>query len=698
MDKLSYFWNHSQIEYLDMTNNPLLVAHFEHPLEAIPFDQIKEEHFLPALEEAIRQGKADIEMIKTQKETPSFENTIVALDQAGKLVGRVSSIFFNLNSAETNEEIQKIAQEFAPKLTVYSNEISMDEALFEKVKQVHDHTDKSSLTAEQQTLLEKTYKSFVRNGALLSKEDKSRLTVINTELSKASLEFGENVLAETNKYVKFIDNKEALTGLPEFALEAAAEEAKQKGKEGQYALTLQYPSYIPLMTYADNRELREELFMASGQKAFKGDELDNQEIIKKIVRLRHEKAQILGYATHADLTLEERMAGTPQTVTAFLQDLMEKAKPVAEEQVAEVRAFAQKNGLEGDLQRWDWAYYAEKLKKEKFAIDDEVLKPYFSLEKVVNGVFETAKRLYGITFSERKDIPVYHEEVTAYEVKNLDGSYVGLFYADFFPRQGKRNGAWMTSYRDQSNVNSQQQRPHISIVCNFTKPTATKPSLLTFNEVTTLFHEFGHALHGLLANTTYSTLSGTSVYWDFVELPSQVMENWAYEKECLDLFAQHYETGENIPMELIQKIKDSANFLEGYQTMRQISFGLLDMAWHGTVPNEDTKVADFEGTAMAATELFPKVEGTCMSTAFSHIFQGGYSAGYYSYKWAEILDADAFEAFKEKGLFDTETAQAFKEHVLSKGGSEHPMILYKRFRGHEPKTDALLKRAGLAKA
>ncbi|GJM61071.1 M3 family metallopeptidase [Persicobacter diffluens] len=679
-----------------MSHNPLLVEKFAGSYEAIPFDQIEEKHFLPALEEAIASGKKDIEAIKANTAPADFDNTIVALDEAGKLVGRVSSIFFNLNSAETNDEIQKIAQEFAPKLTVYSNEILLDEALFERVKTVFENTNLDALSPEDKTLLEKTYKGFVRNGALLAEDQKARLTEISTELSKTSLQFGENVLAETNKYVKIVENKEDLAGLPDFALEAAAAEAKNQEAEGQYALTLQYPSYIPTMTYADNRELRKELFLAFGQKGFHGDDLDNQEIIKKIVSLRHEKARILGYKNHADFTLEERMAGSPEAVKGFLNDLLEKAKPVADEQVAEVKAFAASKGLEGELQRWDWAYYAEKLKKEKFAIDDEILKPYFQLEKVVDGVFETARRLFGITFKQI-DIPVYHEEVTAYEVKTEAGDYVGLFYADFFPRKGKRNGAWMTSYRGQSNVHGDQQRPHISIVCNFTKPTATKPSLLTFNEVTTLFHEFGHALHGLLANTTYSSLSGTSVYWDFVELPSQILENWAYEKECLDLFAKHYETGESIPMELITKIKESANFLEGYQTLRQLSFGLLDMAWHGQAPEENTKVGEFEKKAMAPTELFPTVESTCMSTSFSHIFQGGYSAGYYSYKWAEVLDADAFEAFQEKGIFDVTTATSFKENILSKGGSEHPMTLYKRFRGDEPKTDALLKRAGLLK-
>ena len=674
-------------------NNPLL-QNFDTPFQSPPFHLIKEEHYLPAVEAGIEQGKAEIDKIVNNSEAANFANTIVAMEQGGEIVTRVSEIFFNLNSAETNEEIQKLAQEISPKLTEYSNEISLNQKLFDRVKTVWDNRDAENLTAEEFRLLDKTYKSFVRNGALLDNAKKEKLKEINKELALTSLKFGENVLAETNNYCLFIDDENRLAGLPDFAKEAAAQIAEEKGKSGQWAFTLDVPSYLPVVTYADDRELRKELSLAYGSKAFKGDELDNQENVKTIVRLRQERAAILGYESHAHYILEERMAKTPEKVNEFLADLLLHGKPAADRDVQEIKDFAQKlDGLE-DLQRWDLAYYAEKLKKEKFNIDDELLKPYFQLEKVVDGAFQVAEKLYGIQFKERKDIPVYHEDVSTYEVLNADGTLLSVFYADFFPRAGKRNGAWMTSYRSQHIKNGENIRPLVSIVCNFTKPTATKPSLLTFNEVTTLFHEFGHALHGMLANTQFSSLSGTSVYWDFVELPSQIMENWCFEKECLDLFATHYESGEPIPQEYIERIKASANFQEGYQTARQLSFGMLDMAWHGQDNSTVESVSDFEKEAMAATQVLPEVAGTNMSVAFSHIFQGGYSAGYYSYKWAEVLDADAFELFKEKGLFDQETAQKFRV-LLSSGGTVHPMELYTAFRGREPKPDALLKRAGL---
>lgn len=492
-----------------------------------------------------------------------------------------------------------------------------------------------------------------------------------------------------------ITEENDLEGLPDSIKEAAKLTAEQKGHENAWVITLDYPSYVPFMMYAKNGDLREQLSLAFGSRAFKDNEFNNTEIVKQIVKLREERALLLGYKNHADFTLEERMAGSPETVFSFLDDLLKKAKPSAEKEFQELEAYAKKvDGIE-KLNRWDLSYYNEKLKKERFSIDDETLKPYFKLENCVNGMFEVANRLYDLNFSERKDIPVYHKDVTTYEVTDNSGKYIGVFYADFFPREGKRAGAWMTSYKGQNKTGETEQRPHISIVCNFTKPTSTKPSLLTFNELTTLFHEFGHALHGLLANTTYEGLSGTSVYWDFVELPSQILENWCYEPECLDLFAKHYETGEAIPQEFIQKIKDSANFMEATATLRQLSFGKLDMAWHSLPANKIENVATFEEDAMAETNLLPSNPATNMSCAFSHIFQGGYAAGYYSYKWAEVLDADAFDYFKQHGIFNKEIATSFKENVLSAGGSEHPMTLYKRFRGQEPTVDALLKRAGL---
>ena len=681
---------------MSLENNPLLQP-FSSPFQTPPFHLIKEEHYLPAFIEGIKIGKEQIEKVVSNSAVATFENTLEALENCGELVTTISEIFFNLNSAETNDEIQKIAQEVSPLLTEYGNDILLNEPLFKRIKHVYETTDTSKLTTEQNRLLEKSYKGFTRNGALLNAEQKEELREINTKLSLLSLKFGENVLAETNAYELVLENKEDLDGLPEYAIEAAADAAKEKGHDGKWLITLDAPSYMPFMTYATNRALREELAKEFGSRSFKGDELDNQENVKEIANYRFKRAQLLGYKSHAHFVLEERMAETPQTVKTFLDDLLVHAAPAAKKDVADVKAFAKNlDGLE-DLKRWDFGYYSEKLKKEKYEIDDELLKPYFKLENVVEGAFQVAQKLYGITFTERTDIPLYHEDVSTYEVKNEDGSLVSIFYADFFPRKGKRNGAWMTSYRNQKIQAGENIRPLVSIVCNFTKPTPTKPSLLTFNEVTTLFHEFGHALHGMLANTTYAGLSGTNVYWDFVELPSQIMENWCFERECLDLFAKHYETGEAIPEEYIQKIKDSAAFQEGYMTARQLSFGMLDMAWHGSDPTGITNVGDFETEAMAATQVLPNMDGTNMSCAFSHIFQGGYSAGYYSYKWAEVLDADAFEFFKEKGLFDKETASKFRT-LLSSGGTIHPMELYKAFRGREPKVEALLKRAGLIEA
>ncbi|ADV48012.1 Oligopeptidase A [Cellulophaga algicola DSM 14237] len=671
------------------TMNPLLS-----PFDTAPFSKLKNEHFMPAFTQAIAGARAEIDAITHNTEAASFENTIATLDYSGKQLDRVSSVFFNLNSAETNEEIQKIAQEISPILSEFGNDITLNEDLFKRVKAVYDQKDRLALTTEEQTLLDKKYKGFSRNGANLSEDKKKRLREIDAASSKLKLNFGENILAETNKFQMHLTDEAALDGLPEGEKEAAAQMAKAKELEG-WLITLDYPSYIPFMKYAKNRALRKKLATAFGSKAFHNDELDNQENVLKIAKLRHERANLLGYKTHAHFVLEERMAQTPEKVQEFLNELLEKAKPAAEREFKELEDFAKELDGIDRLEKWDGAYYSEKLKQKLFNLDDEKLKPYFKLENVIAGVFQVAEKLYGLQFEEVFDIDKYHEDVKTYRIYDEDRTLVAIFYADFHPRAGKRGGAWMTSFKSQYVENGENVRPHISNVCNFTKPTASKPSLLTFNEVTTLFHEFGHGLHGMLANTVYPGLSGTSVYWDFVELPSQILENWCYEKEALALFATHYETGEVIPMELVEKIKASATFQEGMQTLRQLSFGLLDMSWHGTDPTTITNVKTHEDQVFKDTDLYPPTPETCMSTSFAHIFQGGYSSGYYSYKWAEVLDADAFAYFKEKGIFNKEVATKFKEHVLSKGGTENPMELYKKFRGAAPKIEPLLERAGL---
>ena len=675
-------------------NMSLLTQHFNTKHNTAPFSQIKNEDYLPAIKKGIEIAKAEIDAIVNNPEAPTFENTIVAMEFAGAVLDRASSIFFNLNSAETSDEMQIIAQEVSPLLSEFGNDVRLNGALFAKVKAVYDDKESLGLSTEQKTLLDKKYKSFSRNGANLSEDKKSKLRDIDLHLSKLSLQFGENVLAETQAFQLHLTDEKELSGLPEGAIEAAHLLAKSQDKEG-WIFTLDHPSYIPFVTYSDNRELRKKMSIAFGAKAFQNNEFDNQEIVLKIAKLRFERAQLLGYKTHSHYVLEERMAQTPEQVISFLNDLLEKAKPAAQKEFEELTAFAKRLDGIDQLEKWDGAYYSEKLKQQLFNLDDEILKPYFQLEKVLDGAFIIAERLYGITFKEIFDIDKYHEEVRTFEVNDKNNELVAVFYADFFPRKGKRNGAWMTSFKSQYVLENTNERPHISNVCNFTRPTQTKPSLLTFNEVTTLFHEFGHGLHGILANTVYPSLSGTSVFWDFVELPSQIMENWCYEAEALELFATHYQTNELIPMELVQKIKESASFQEGMATMRQLSFGLLDMGWHGQDPSSITDVKKFEIEQFLATQLYPEVKENAMSTAFSHIFQGGYSSGYYSYKWAEVLDADAFAYFQEKGIFNVEVATKFKDNVLSQGGTEHPMVLYKRFRGQEPKPDALLKRAGL---
>ena len=665
--------------------NPLL-----HDFNTAPFSKITNEHYKPAIEKGIEIAKKEIAEIVQNTAKPTFENTTVALDFTGEKLNRITSIFFNLNSAETNDKLQKIAQEVSPLLSEFGNDITLNEGLFKRVKAVFESKSNLNLTPEQAMLLEKQYKSFARNGANLNEDAKNKLRKIDAQLSTLSLKFGENVLAETNAFELHITNENDLAGLPESAKEAA----KSKDKEG-WIFTLDYPSYIPFLTYIDKRELRKKMAIAAGKKGFQDNEFNNEKNVLEIVKLRHQRANLLSYKTHAHFVLEERMAETPEKVIEFSNNLLAKATPAAQKEFQDLEVYAKKLDGIDQLQKWDAAYYSEKLKKDLFDLDQEVLKPYFKLENVIAGVFEIAKRLFDLKFEEVSDIDTYHKDVKTYHVRDISGNFIAVFYADFHPRKGKRNGAWMTSYKSQQIKNGTNERPHVSIVCNFTKPTETKPSLLTFNEVTTLFHEFGHALHGMLANTTYNSLSGTSVSWDFVELPSQVLENWCFEKEALELFAKHYETGAVIPMKYVEKIKESASFHEGMQTLRQLSFGLLDMQWHGQDPTEITSIKAFENDAFADTKLYPDVAENVMSTAFSHIFQGGYSAGYYSYKWAEVLDADAFEYFLEEGIFNKEVATKFKDNVLSKGGTEKPMTLYKRFRGKEPKPDALLKRAGL---
>ena len=666
----------------------ILTQKFNTKYETAPFQEIKEENYLPAFQELIAQSEKEIDAIANNPAEATFENTIEALAYSGEQLDRVSSTFFNLNSAETNDEIQKIAQEVSPILTEFSSKISQNEKLFQRIKKVFDEKENLNLNEEQKTLLNETYKGFVRNGALLNEEDKKKLEKIDIDLSVKSLNFGQNVLAATNAYFKHITNKEDLTGIPEPILAQYAEEAKERGLEG-YAITLQYPSYIPAMTYADNRNLRQELALANGKKAFDRGEFDNQNLIKEIINLRQQKAELLGYKNFAEYVLEERMAESPKKVFNFLNQLLTAATPYAEKEIAQLKELSKADKID-KMEAYDHAYYAEKLRKQKFDLNDEELKPFFPLEKVQDAVFDLAGKLFNLDFKEVTDIQKYHSEVRVYEVFESN-SLKAVLYVDYFPRKGKRAGAWMTSFKNQWKKDSTNSRPHISVVCNFSKPTADTPSLLTFQEVTTLFHEFGHALHGILADTQYPNLSGTSVKWDFVELPSQFLENYCYEPEFLKTFAKHYQTGEVLSDEKIKKINESKNFMEGYQTLRQLGFGLLDMAYH-TQPEAVQDIKTFETKQTEKCNLYPVNVETAISPSFSHIFQGGYSAGYYSYKWAEVLDADAFQYFKENGIFNSEIAKKYKT-LLSLGGTQAPMELYKAFRGSEPKVESLLKRA-----
>ena len=667
------------------------------PYGTVPFDKIKTEHYEPAIREGIRQQAAEIDAIVNNPEVPTFANTILAYEKSGELLDRVTTVFGNLRSAETNDDLQTLAQEMMPLLSEHSNNISLNEELFKRVKAVYNQKEQLNLTPEQTKLLENIYDGFIRRGANLQGEAKKQYRQLTKELSSLTLQFSENNLKEINNYQLVLTDKAQLAGLPESAIEAAAETAKEKGVEG-WVFTLQAPSYIPFMTYADNRDLRHELYMAYNTKCTHNNEYNNIDIVKKLVNTRMAIAQLLGYENFAQYTLKKRMAEDSDAVYNLLNQLLEAYTPTAKKEYQEVQELArQEQGAEFTVMPWDWSYYSNKLKDKKFNINEEMLRPYFELEKVKEGVFGLATRLYGITFKKNADIPVYHKDVDAYEVLDKDNKTLAILYTDFHPRTGKRAGAWMTEYKGQwiDEKTGENSRPHVSIVMNFTKPTGNKPALLTFDEVETFLHEFGHSLHGMFANSTYESLSGTSVYWDFVELPSQIMENFAIEKEFLNTFAQHYQTDEKLPEELIKRLVDASNFNAAYACLRQVSFGLLDMAWYTRHTPFEGAVKEYEQQSWAKAQILPVVKDACMSTQFSHIFAGGYSAGYYSYKWAEVLDADAFSLFKQKGIFNREVAESFRNNILSKGGTEHPMILYKRFRGQEPTIDALLIRNGI---
>ena len=673
--------------------NPFLTA-YNTPHETTPFHLIQTEHFEPAVSAGIEEQNREIEEIIHNPETPTFANTIVALERSGKTLDRITTVFGNLLSAETNDEMQAIAERIMPQLTEHSNNISLNEKLFSRIKSVYESEEKFSLNQEEKMLLHNTYDGFIRSGANLSEKQKERFRELSSELSILTLKFSQNNLKEKNSYELPLTS-EQLEGLPESAMAAYAQTAKEKGKEN-YIVTLDAPSYIPFMKYCKNRELREQLHRAYNTQCTHENEYNNLEIVKKLVNLRLERAQLLGFETAADYVLSKRMAANSNNVYQLLNQLLEAYTPTALKEVAEVQALAkEQEGEDFQLMPWDWAYYSRILKEKKFNLDEESLRPYFELNRVIEGVFDLATRLYGITFQENKDIPVYHADVKAYDVYDKDNTFLAVLYTDFHPRASKRSGAWMTSYKEQWTDEKGNSRPHVSVTMNFTKPSAEKPALLTFGEVNTFLHEFGHALHGMFANTTYQSMSGTNVYWDFVELPSQIMENFAIEKEFLNTFAKHYQTGEPIPSELIQRLVDASNFNVAYACLRQLSFGFLDMAWYTRTTPFDGDVRTYEKEAWQKAQVLPDIEDACMTVQFSHIMAGGYSAGYYSYKWAEVLDADAFSLFKEKGIFNEETANSFRENVLSKGGTEHPMVLYKNFRGKEPNINALLERNGI---
>lgn len=693
----------------DNKMNPLLTDSTL-PYGAPQFDKIKTEHYLPAFEQAITEAKAEIDAIVNNPDAPTFENTIAALDEAGGRLNDAAGIFYNLMEADTNDQMQDIAEKVSPMMTEYSMYVSLNEPLFARVKAVHESAE--GLEPDQARLLEKTWKSFVRSGANLGAEDKETYSKLSEQLSLLTLQYGKNVLAATNSFTLNLTDEADLEGLPDFVREAAVETAKSKEMEG-WAFDLSAPSYGAFMKYSTRRDLRQKMWMAYNTRATEGEN-SNIELCRQIAESRLKIANILGYETYADYALEERMAKNPQTVNEFIQKLLEPSLPAAKAEVKELYEYARANGFEdSEIQPWDFGFWSEKLKDARYSINDEQLKPYFRLESCIDAAFGLAGKLYGLTFEERKDIPVYHPDVKVYDVKDADGVHKALFYADFFPRASKRGGAWMTEFRGQSIVNGVEKRPFISLVTNFTKPTAGKPALLTHDELTTLLHEFGHSLHGILAEGRYSSLTGTNVSRDFVELPSQIMENWAFEPEFLDTFARHFETGDALPDTLINKIVEAKNYNAAYAQVRQLQFGILDMAWHtlkgGSESGHFDRLSDlktmqelgtiaFEKAALKSSNVIPSIPQACISTSFSHIFSGGYSAGYYSYKWSEVLEADAFSLFKEKGIFSTEVSHSFRDNILSKGCSEDEDVLYRRFRGHDPEPEALLEKLGIVNA
>ncbi len=681
----------------DKRTNPFF-ENYNTPHDTVPFEKIRMEDFEEAFMEGIRRDDEQIAKTITNPDKPTFDNTIINVDDDKDgyydLLSRVSTVFFNLLSAETNDEMDALAQKLQPILTKHANDVRLNKQLFERIKAVHAHH--RQLTKEEKRLLETCYDSFVRSGALLNDEDKEKLRKLTEEASMLSLQFSQNLLKENKAYTLHITDKEKLAGLPDTAVEAAAAAAKERNLEG-WVFTLDYPSFSPFMTYADNRELRREMYMARNTVCTHDNSENNIDICKRIVNLRREIAQLLGYKSYAKYVLKNRMAGSPKNVYKLLDDLIKAYKPTAIKEVRNIEKLAEKKeGKDFKVMPWDISYYSHKLQLKKFNLDSEMLRPYFELSKVIKGVFGLANKLYGITFKENKDIQVYHPDVKAYEVFDEDGKYLAVFYADFYPRKGKQGGAWMTEYQGQwIDRKGENVRPHVSVVMNLTKPTEDKPALLTLGEVETFLHEFGHALHGMFANTRFESLSGTNVWWDFVELPSQFMENFAVEKDFLNTFAYHYKTGEPLPDELIKRIIKSRNFMAAYACLRQVSFGLLDMAYYTKKEDFSDNIIDFEKKAWKKAIVTEQLPDTCMTVQFGHIMSGGYAAGYYSYKWAEVLDADAFSVFKKHGIFNKETARSFRDNILSKGGTEHPMVLYKRFRGSEPTIKALLERNGI---
>ncbi len=678
----------------DTQANPLLSV-FSGPEGCIPFNLLKTEHFMPAVEKGIESARQKLAALQSATGEVTFENTALALETMSEELDLASETYFNLFSAEADSEFQALAKEISPKLAAFSNDISLDAKVFARVKALHDRKAQLNLSGEQIKLVEKQYKGFVRNGALLGDAAKAELRKLDQELSTLGPQFSENLLKATNSFVHPIADESELEGLPASMCEALEAIAKERGVKERWALSLDMPIFIPFMKFSKNRSLREKMYRSYAARSIGGD-TDNVKILQRISQLRFERARLLGFTTHADYVLAERMAGSPQTVISFLTRILDVAKPHAEKDVEDVRKLKQRLGDGADLKPWDFAYYSERLQEEKYSFDEGQVRPYFKLENVTEGAFRLAEKLFDLKFTRDESLPVYHPDVKAYRATDLKtGDFVGLFYTDYFPRPTKKGGAWMTALREQGFMQGKVRRPHVSIVCNFTKPTSTTPSLLTFNEVQTLFHEFGHALHGLLSKCNYRSVAGTNVFWDFVELPSQFMENWLLEKDVLDLFAVHYLTGEKMPHDLIQKLQAARKFQTGYMSIRQVSFGFLDMAWHAQDPSKVHDIFAFEDEVLAPTRILEKIPGTASSPSFAHIFAGGYSSGYYSYKWAEVLDADAFAYFKEKGLFNEEVARSYRDNILAKGGSEHPMELYKKFRGREPDPDALLKRDGL---